>query len=130
MSKIPSSRKASRFWVRFWIPVLISLCLTPVLFCLGVGPAMIGLGSHTSRPVPLAILFPILFPYTALIHSNRLVYSDFTFVMAFFALPLIQFPVYGIILGFANAKRILILAVCILLIIHLLAIGFAFMYMH
>src|SRR5262249_29146913 len=115
---------------RFWIPVLVSLGLTPILFCLGVGPALMALGSHSGHHDPLAILLPILFPYatliTMLIVSNGLVHSDFTFVVAFYVLPLVQFPVYGIFLGFANAKRMLIPAGCILLVIHLLAIGFVF----
>jgi hypothetical protein len=120
----------SGFWMRFWIPVLVSLGLTPILFCFGVGTALEGLGSHSARHDPLAILFPILFPYTTLIFHNGLVNSNLIFVVAVFALPLIQFPVYGIILGFANAKRMLIPAGCILLVIHLLAIGFVFMNMH
>jgi hypothetical protein len=96
---------------------------------LGVGPAVAGLGSHTGHNAfgPLAILSPILFPYTTLIFSNGLVNSDLTFIVAFFLVPIVQFPIYGILLGFANAKRILIPGVCVLFVIHLLAIGFVFM---
>jgi hypothetical protein len=101
---------------------------------LGVGPALIALGSHSGQHDPRGILLPILFPYTTLItvlifSQGGPVHSDFIFVVAFYGLPLVQFPVYGIFLGFANAKRMLIPAGCILLVIHLLAIGFVFMYM-
>ena len=121
----------SGFWMRFWIPVLVSLGLTPILFCLGVGPYLEGLLSHSSGHktlAPLAILFPILFPFTTmLIFNSGFVHSNLTFIVAFFLLPIVQFPVYGILLGFANTKRILIPGACVLFVIHLLAVGFIFM---
>jgi uncharacterized protein DUF6404 len=124
MSTGLSSRKTSQFWIRFCVPVLVSLCLTPVLFCMGTGPGMMALGSHTSRHEPLAILFPILFPYTTLMFTNGFVHSNPTFIVAMFLVPLLQFPLYGILLGFANAKgKLAIIVVAFLLFaVHALAI--------
>jgi hypothetical protein len=69
------------------------------------------------------LILGILFPYTVLILGNWPVHSDLGLILP----AIIQFPIYGIILGFANAKRKLILAACVLLAIHLSAIGLIFM---
>jgi len=114
MPKILPSRKASQFWIRFWIPVVVSLGVTPFALCVGIGFAGAGHGT----------IFPmwILFPLWWLIFSDGLAHSNFVL----FPPLIVQFPIYGIILGFANVKRKLILAACVLLWIHLSATGWLF----
>lgn len=107
------SKKTSGFWLRFCIPVLASLGLTPFLFCFGFFP---GWGNHGSFGLPALILFP----YTNLMLRNDLLHWSH---LAWILPAIIQFPVYGIILGFANAKRKLIPAVFVVLAIHALGIG-------
>ena len=111
----------SRFWVRFWIPVLVSLGLTPILFCLGFGLGS-GLMSHSRNHSPLVILFPILFPYGMLI---GILYPG---NLASILLAIVQFPLYGIILGLANTKgkRTLVVLAFVLLAVHGLAIALCF----
>jgi hypothetical protein len=92
------------------------LGVTPILVCLGVP-----WGGHGSYG-PLALLFP----YTMLLLRTHLIHSNVALI-----LPIVfQFPVYGIILGFANAKRKLIPVACLLLVIHALGIrsNYAFYY--
>ncbi len=107
---MPSSSKRRRqavhenptgFWMRFWMPVLVSLGLTPILFCLGVGPYLEGLLSHSSG------------------HKTNL---------ASILLAIVQFPLYGIILGLANTKgkRTLVVLAFVLLAVHGLAIALCF----
>ena len=55
MFKAMSPRNASAFWVRFWVPVLVSLGITPIVFCLGVAPAM----SYGGTDFLMRILFPL-----------------------------------------------------------------------
>jgi hypothetical protein len=107
MPKILPSRKASQLWIRFWIPVLVSLGATPILLCLGFLSTGAGHGTY--------FLATILFPFTMM--------SGFPITTPFIWLGIIQFPIYGVILGFANAKRKLILGACVLLAIHGSAIG-------
>jgi hypothetical protein len=64
----------------------------------------------------------ILFPFSWLIFTDGLAHSNFVLL----ARQIWQFPIYGIILGFANVKRKLILAACVLLSVHLSAVGWIF----
>lgn len=95
---------------RFWIPVVVSLAVTPVLLCLGVAPTGAGHGSY----LPATILFPFTMLSTSVFHS---------ITFPFIVLAIVQFPAYGIFLGFANTKRLLIPVASALLAIHALAIG-------
>jgi hypothetical protein len=75
----------------FLIPVIVSLILTPIALLLGVGSAGAGHGDYR-----LAML---LFPYTML---STAVFDSITF--PFIVLAIIQFPLYGIALGYANQR--------------------------
>src|SRR5205809_729315 len=98
MSNILSSRKASRSWIRFWIPVLVSVYVTPICLVLGLGG-----------------MTPILFPFTEFwIRQSHSIPGPIVL------LAVIQFPAYAIILGFANMKRKLICVALVLLVIHAL----------
>jgi hypothetical protein len=108
MSKTLSSNEASRSWIRFWIPVLASVYVTPICLVLGLGG-----------------MTPILFPFTEFwIRQFHSIPGPIVLLAA------IQFPAYAIILGFANMKRKLFRVALVLLVIHALGIGsnYAFYY--
>jgi hypothetical protein len=90
------------------------LGVTPFALCVDIGFA--GAGHGTNMPSW------ILFPFATLIFSDGLAHSNFVLLLRL----IVQFPIYGIILGFANVKRKLILAACVLLSIHLSATGWIF----
>jgi ankyrin repeat protein len=100
--------------IRFCIPVIASIALTPIFVFICI--AFAGGGHGTVFPMW------ILFPFWWLMFSDGLAHSNFVL----FPPLLVQFPIYGIILGFANVKRKLILAACVLLCIHLSATGWIF----
>lgn len=75
----------------FWIPVIVSLVVTPIALLLGVGSAGAGHGDYR--------LAMMLFPYTML---STAVFDSIT--VPFIALAIIQFPLYGVVLGYANQK--------------------------
>jgi hypothetical protein len=102
---------------RFWIPVVVSLTATPVLLCAGVAPAGAGHGTY----FPATLLFPFTMLSTTVIHS-----ITFPFIL----LAIVQFPAYGIILGFANTKRLILPVASALLAIHALAIGSNYAVVH
>jgi hypothetical protein len=71
--------------------VIVALVLTPILLLLGVGSAGAGHGDYR--------LAMMLFPYTML---STAVFDSIT--VPFIALAIIQFPLYGVALGYANQK--------------------------
>lgn len=75
----------------FWIPVIVSLVVTPIALLLGVGSAGAGHGDYR--------LAMMLFPYTML---STAVFESIT--VPFIALAIVQFPLYGVVLGYANQK--------------------------
>lgn len=95
----------------FWLPLLLfSLVVGPACLYLAVVSAGMGHGSYTA-----ALMF---FPFTML--STRL----FGSITAPFALlAIIQFPIYGFILGSATAKGRLVRTMLLLLLVHALTIG-------
>jgi hypothetical protein len=64
----------------------------------------------------------VLFPFTML---SATVFNSITF--PFILLAIAQFPIYGIILGFANLKNKLIVSAIGLLVIHLLTFAVCFL---
>src|SRR5262249_6820929 len=98
---------------RFWAPVIISLAVMPFCCCLSwtsIGPE--GRGD---------LFWPeILFPFAMLpfLIGSRSV--------LFLPLAILQFPAYGLILGFANTKRILLRVALLLMAVHAFASGFIY----
>jgi hypothetical protein len=95
-----------------WTPVVISLALAP--FCL-VKADVLGDRAHDYA------LSIILFPYAML---PAFLFYSLTF---FIPLAILQYPVYGIILGRASYKGHLGRVAIYLLAAHLLAIGFLYL---
>lgn len=75
----------------FWKPVLISLVLTPICLFLAAVSAGAGHGNY--------LVAKILFPFTLL---STLVFNSIT--VPSIVLAIIQFPLYGLILGVASKQ--------------------------
>ena len=71
--------------------MIVSLVLTPFLLLLGVGSGGAGHGDYR--------LAMMLFPYTML---STFVFDSIT--VPFIVLAIIQFPLYGVTLGYANQR--------------------------
>lgn len=94
---------------KFWVPVIASLTLTPIALLLGVGSAGAGHGDYR---LPM-----ILFPYTLL---STALFDSIT--PPFIILAVVQFPLYGVALGYANEKGRLVSAATLLFVAHGIAL--------
>ncbi len=93
----------------FTIPVLVSLVVTPLfLFAAAVTTG----GGHGSY-----VLAKILFPFTML---STVFFGSI--VAPFIAIAILQFPIYGLLLGRANVKGEITRWGTGLLVIHLLVV--------
>jgi hypothetical protein len=92
----------------FWIPVIVSLLLTPIALLLGVGSGGAGHGDYR--------LAMMLFPYTML---STFVFDSIT--VPFIVLAIIQFPLYGIALGYANQRGRFVRVAILFSVVHGLA---------
>ena len=100
---------------KFWIPFVLSLIVTPLFLFLGIASAGAGHGNY--------LLAKILFPFTML--STRAFGS---IVAPFIVLAIIQFPLYGFILGVANVKRRMFFPAIGILLLHSIAAGACFFF--
>ena len=105
---------------RFWIPVGVSFVVTPFLLFLGFVSSGMGHGNY--------FLAKVLFPFTMLstVPFGRI---NRPFIM----LALVQYPLYGLLLGVANLKRealicgvALVIVQCSAVVACLLLIGESF----
>jgi hypothetical protein len=96
--------------LKFWLPVGLSIAVTPVCLLLAVGSGGAGHGDY--------FLAKVLFPFAIL--STR-IFDSITF--PFLALAVAQFPIYGIILGRAHVKSKLPTAAAAILIAHALSVA-------
>ena len=104
---------------RFWIPIILSIPITVVALVAALSVVWLDPG-----PVPHSGNrwgFAILFPYTILIAFLRH-FEDGNTDFFFIAPVLLQFPVYGLALAFANLKEKLRSTLIALLVLHLLTI--------
>ena len=92
----------------FWTPVVVSVILTPIALLLGVGSGGAGHGDYR--------LAMMLFPYTML---STFVFDSLTF--PFIVLAIIQFPVYGVALGYASQRGRFVWVAILLGVVHGLA---------
>jgi hypothetical protein len=90
---------------KFWVPLIVSLIVTPIALLLGVASAGAGHGDYR--------LAMILFPYTLL---SAVIFDSIT--TPFIILAIIQFPLYGIALGYANKKGRLAAMSILLCVVH------------
>ena len=88
-----------------WVPVIISLLVTPIALLLGIGSAGAGHGDYR--------LAMILFPYIMLSTS---LFNSIT--PPFIILAIIQFPVYGLVLGYADERGRLVSMSILLAVVH------------
>lgn len=98
---------------RLLLPLAISLAATPILLFLGVASAGAGHGNY--------LFAKILFPHTLL---SAWVLDSIT--TPFIVLAVIQFPLYGIVLGAANLRHRFKRTLVLVGIIHALAVGTCF----
>jgi hypothetical protein len=98
---------------KFWIPLVVSLFLTPVFLFLGLVSGGAGHGEY--------VLARILFPFTML--STRIFGS---IVTPFIVLAIIQFPLYGLVLGTANVRRKMLVFSAGLVVLHSLSAALCF----
>jgi hypothetical protein len=94
---------------KFWIPLVLSVIVTPLFLYLGIVSGGAGHGNY--------LLAKLLFPFTML--STRVFGS---IVAPFILLAIIQFPAYGFILGAANVRRTMFLPAIGLLLLHSVAV--------
>lgn len=88
--------------------MIVSLVLTPIALLLGVGSGGAGHGDYR--------LAMMLFPYTML---STAIFDSIT--VPFIALAVIQFPLYGVALGYANQKARFGLVAILIGVVHGLA---------
>ena len=98
---------------KFWIPFVLSLIVTPFFLYFGIASGRAGHGNY--------LLAKILFPFTML--STRPLGS---IVAPFIVLAVIQFPLYGFILGAANGRNKILFCGVALLSVHSVAAGACF----
>jgi len=91
--------------LRFWIPIIVFFGLTPVKLFLGLLSAGAGHGDY--------FLAKLLFPYTML-SAVRFDYIP----QSFMVFAIIQYPLYGLVVGVANLKRRLLVAAIALAVVH------------
>lgn len=96
------------------MPLIASLIVTPVTLLLGVGSGGVGHGDYR--------LAMILFPYTLL---STALFDSIT--PPFILLAIIQFPLYGVALGYANERGRLIPAAILLCVAHGAAVAAMFL---
>ncbi len=92
----------------FWLPIIISLIVTPFALLLSIGSAG---GGHEDY-----FWAKIFFPYTML---STFLFESIT--IPFIIIAIIQFPFYGLILAFATKKKNLGLLIILLGLVHFLA---------
>jgi multidrug efflux pump subunit AcrB len=98
---------------QFWKPVLISLLATPFFVLLGFLSAGAGEGNY--------FLTKILFPFTML---STVVFDSIT--DPFILLAIVQFPLYGVVLGVANIMGKLRASEVGLLSLHTIVVALCF----
>jgi hypothetical protein len=99
---------------KFWKPVIASVIVAPIALFLGIASGGVGHGDY------LAAM--ILFPYTML---SAAVFDSIT--LPFIILAIIQFPLYGGALGYANEKDRLGWMIALLCIVHGIAVAAMFL---
>lgn len=98
----------------FWKPVIASLLATPVCLFLGLVSGGVGHGDY--------VLARILFPYTML---AALLFEEIAAPLILLAV--VQFPLYGVILGTAAKRGRSGAALLVVLVVHALSAAACFL---
>ena len=101
----------------FLTPVLVSVAVTPGLLWVGWVSAGLGHGSY--------LWARILFPYVLFVQS-LLPPQHQMGMLAFTGIAIMQYPLYGVVLGWARVKAKTVAAVAVLLLIHVALVGLLF----
>jgi len=113
--------------IRFWIPVVVGALLTPVCFYLiARSAADSGASGHAGAGMGAMLLFYPL-PFLSMIFFTERPTGDAFLSLVIsrlaFAGMVLQFPLYGFIVSYANLKRHLWLKICAGVVwLHLFAI--------
>jgi hypothetical protein len=99
---------------RFLIPLIVSLIATPLLLFGGVASGGAGHGHY--------VFAKIFFPFTML---STILFGSI--IGPFIALAIVQFPLYGLLIGTANEKRRVVPYAAGLVIVHALAVVACFL---
>lgn len=97
----------------FWVPIVVSIGLTPIAIFLGLASAGAGHGNY--------FLAKVLFPFTML---STALFGEINLLCFIFAL--IQYPLYGCLLAFGILMKREHLTFKILGALHLLAVLICF----
>lgn len=97
----------------FWVPIIVSIVLTPIALFLGLASAGAGHGNY--------FVAKLLFPYTML--STAFLDEINLF---FLILALIQFPLYGCAVAFGVVTERVRIVYLLLVALHVLAILICF----
>jgi hypothetical protein len=102
--------------IRFWIPAIIGALVTPVcLYFIGASASGSGAAGHAGAGMGAMLLF---YPLPSLVsmlsgegtRDNALL--SLVLSRLAFAAMILQFPVYGFVISYANHKRRLWLGLC------------------
>lgn len=113
--------------IRFWIPVIIGALVTPVCLCLiGASASDSGGSGHAGAGMGGMLLFYPLPSLVSMLSAGAT--SDHTFLSLLgsrlaFAGMVLQFPLYGFVISYANLKRHWWISICVGLVwIHFIVI--------
>ncbi len=107
MEMARSSSASDEVWVQsFWPPFVVSVIITPFALFSGFESAGAGHGNY--------FMAKLLFPFTML---STLMFESITVPFVFLAI--LQFPIYGTVLGWMNRRSDMKNALLSLLILHL-----------
>jgi hypothetical protein len=108
--------------IRFWLPAIIGVFLTPIFFYLLPYLIPAGSGHAGAGMVQLLVVYPLPL-LTMMFLSGK---SSDAFLSQALAMGAIwvQFPLYGFIISYANLRKSLWLKICAGLVwVHLIAIA-------
>jgi hypothetical protein len=106
--------------IRFWAPIIYSIPVTIVCFFFGAASAGVGHGSG----LPFAVLFPYWFALLEIGEALRFTGLGMGVGLFGMVLLVLQYPLYGLVIGIAWLKGKLIWAATVLIALHLSIAGY------
>lgn len=113
--------------IRFWIPLIIGVVLTPVcLYLIGTSAGYSGASGHAGAGMGAMLLFYPLPLFSMMLFAGGTsgdAFLSHVISRLAFAGMVLQFPLYGFVISYANLKRHLWLRLCAGVVwLHLIAI--------